>query len=93
MKNPSYQRTEPFVITDEIRREITGALAEIDLAQMAIVSKMTPAERVSMALSMIEAAEDAGVVQLRRRQPELSEAEAYRIVRGGLIAYYRDRQP
>ena len=39
MDNPSYRRKEPFLITDEIRREIAGAIGEIDLAQMAIISK------------------------------------------------------
>ncbi len=29
MENPSYQRTEPFVITDEIRQEIACACANL----------------------------------------------------------------
>lgn len=91
MENPSYRRKEPFVITEKVRRQIAGAVAEIDLVQMAIVSKLTPAERVQMALSMIDACEKAGVTQLRQRQPELSEDEAYRIVRGGLLNYYKER--
>lgn len=92
MRNPSYRRKKPFVITDAIRQEIAGAVAEIDLAQMAIVAKLTPAQRVQMAASMIDACERAGVQRLRRQQPELSEEEAYRIVRGGLLNYYRDRR-
>lgn len=94
MDNPSYRRKEPSVITQEIRRQIAGAVAvaEIDLAQMAIVSKLTPAQRVQMAASMIDACERAGVHRLRQRQPELSELEALRIVRGRLMNYYRDRQ-
>lgn len=91
--NPSYQRKEPFVITDRIRRQIAGAVAEIDLQQMAIVSKLTPAERVQMALSLIDACERAGVRRLRQREPELNEEEALRIVRGGLLNYYRERNP
>jgi hypothetical protein len=92
MENPSYQRTAPFVITDEIRQEIAGAVGEIDIVQMAIIAKLTPAQRVQMAASMIDACERAGVQRLRLRQPELSEYEAYRIVRGGLFNYYRDRK-
>ena len=41
---------------------------------------------------MIDACERAGVQRLRLRQPELNEDEAYRIVRGGLLNYYRDRR-
>ena len=73
MSNPSYQRKEPFVITDRIRRQIAGAVAEIDLQQMAIIAKLTPAERVQMAASMIDACERAGVIRLREREPELRE--------------------
>ena len=92
MNNPSYQRKEPFVITDEIRQEIAGAVGEIDIAQMAIIAKLTAAQRVQMAASMIDACERAGVQRLRLRQPELSEHEAYRIVRGGLLNYYREQK-
>ena len=93
MENPSYQRKEPFVITERIRRQIAGAVAEIDLQQMAITAKLTPAERVWMALSIIDACEEAGVSRLREREPALSEEEALRIVRGGLLNYYRGRNP
>lgn len=92
MENPSYQRKVPFVITEEIRQEIAGAVGEIDIIQMAIVAKLTPAQRARMATSMIDACEQAGVQRLRQRQPELSELEAYRIVRGGLFNYYRDQK-
>jgi hypothetical protein len=91
--NPSYQRKEPFVITERIRRQIAGAVAEIDLEQMAIIARLTPAERVRMAASMIDACERAGVIRLRQREPELSEEAALRIVRGGLLNYYRERNP
>jgi hypothetical protein len=93
MENPSYRRKEPFVITERIRKQIAGAVAEIDLQQMAITARLTPAERVWMAASMIDACERAGVIRLRQRQPELSEEEALRIVRGGLLNYYRERNP
>jgi hypothetical protein len=91
--NPSYRRKAPFVITERIRRQIAGAVAEIDLEQMAITAKLTPAERVRMAASMIDACERAGVTRLRQREPELSEEEALRSVRGGLLNYYRGRNP
>ena len=71
-----------------MRREIAGAVAEIDLAQAAIARKLTPAERVQQAASMIEAAEQVSVYRLRQREPHLSEDEAYRIVRQGLTQYW-----
>ena len=79
---------KPLVVTEKMRRQIRGAVAEIDLAQMAILRHMTPAERVRQAADMIDAAERVGVFRLRQRQPELSPEEALRIVRGGLLNYY-----
>jgi hypothetical protein len=91
MENSGGNRLQPFPVTDEMRREIAGAVRELDLAQMAVVAKLTPAQRVHIAASMIQACEQVGVYRLRQRQPELSEAEAYRIVRGGLLNYYQKR--
>lgn len=85
-------QADPLVITEQMRRQIAGAVAEIDLAQMAYVRRMTPAERVRRAADMIEAAEQVGVYRLRQRRPELSEDDALRIVRGGLLAYQKTQQ-
>lgn len=89
--NPSYRRPKPFVLTDEVHKAIAGAIDEIDLEQMCLFSMKTPAERVQMAFSMIEAAEQVGVYRLRQREPDLSEDEALRIVRGGLTNYYEQK--
>jgi hypothetical protein len=92
MTQHPYYRDKPVEVTDEMRKEISGAIAEIDLAQMALIRKLTVAERVAMGADMIAAAERVGVYRLRQRQPELSEDEAYRIVRGGLVNYYLKRR-
>ncbi len=92
MPNHPYYRETPLVLTDKMRKQIRGAIAEIDMAQMAIIRKMTPAERVARGAEMCAAAERMGVRRLRLRQPELSEDEAYRIVRGGLLNYYKERR-
>jgi hypothetical protein len=89
MENPSYHRKQPVVVTDRMRRQIAGAVAEIDMAQMAILRRMTPAERMAQAGAMIEEMERAGAYRLRQRRPELSEANALRIVRGGLLEFER----
>ena len=91
MQNLNYHRKEPFVVTERMRRQIAGAVAEIDLEQISRTRQLTPAERVRQAASMIDAAERAGAYRLRQRQPELSENEALRIVRGGLLAYERHK--
>lgn len=91
MQNPSYHRKEPLIVTEHMRRQIAGAVAELDLRQLAITKLLTPAERVQQAASMIDAAERAGVYQLRQREPDLDEMEALFIVRGGLIAYYKNK--
>lgn len=96
MENPSYYRSTPLVLTDEMCRQIAGAVAEIDLAQVAIMKKLTPAERVRQALSLIAVAQQVSAYRLRQRDPQLTESEALRIVRGGGIIEYerclRERQ-
>jgi hypothetical protein len=84
-----YSAENPLVVTDKVRREIAGAVAEVDPVVMIRNRDFTPAERVQQAISMIEAAERVGVLRLRQREPHLSEDEAYRIIRGGLLNYYR----
>jgi DNA-binding MurR/RpiR family transcriptional regulator len=58
-----------LTVTDKMRRQIAGAVAEIDLTQIAITRRMTSAERVQQAASLIEAAERVGVYRLRQLRP------------------------
>jgi hypothetical protein len=81
-----------LVVTKAMQRQIAGAVAEIDMAQIEFVRKMTPAERVRRAADMIEAAEQVGVYRLRIRNPELSEAEALKIVHSGHFNYQKRQQ-
>lgn len=60
---------------------ISGAVAEVDPQQIAIFRRLTPAQRVQQAVSMIELAEQVAVYRLRQQHPELSEIEALRIYR------------
>ena len=66
---------------DQLKQLITGAVAEVDLQQIAITRRLTPAERIQQMLSMIELVEGIAAYRLRQRRPELNEAEASRIVR------------
>lgn len=79
-------------IAERVRKEIAGAFAEIDREQVRIMRKKTVAERVQLAASMIEAGERVSAYRLRQREPELSEEEALRIVRGGLMNYLRQKR-
>jgi len=82
---------EPLVVSEKMRRQIAGAVAEIDLAQMNIVRRFSPAERVRLAADMIDAVERVGAYRLRQRRPELSEEDALRIVRNGLLDHEQKR--
>jgi len=77
MSNKASQASEP----DSTRRLIAGAIAELDLEQIAVTRRLTPAQRFQEGLSMIRLAEQVGAYRLRQRRPELSEAEALRIIR------------
>lgn len=85
---PSYQKNLNYVLNDQVRAAIRGAIAEIDLEQVAISKKLTPADRAFQAASMIEAAEDVAVHRLQLRHPDVTKDEAYRIVRSGQLMNY-----
>jgi hypothetical protein len=63
---------------------IAGAVAELDLQQIAITRRLTPAQRFQEGVSMIRLAEQVGAYRLCKRRPELSQAEALRIIRSAL---------
>ncbi|MCW5856996.1 MAG: hypothetical protein KIS63_01815 [Caldilineales bacterium] len=68
-------------MTEHMRRLIAGAVAEVDRRQIEMSRHLTPAQRFRQALSMIELAEGVGAYRLRQCRPDLSEAEALRIIR------------
>jgi len=93
MENPSYHRNEPVVVTERMRRQIAGAVAELDLAQIAVSRQLTPAERTAQALSMIAAAQRIAAMHLHAARPDLTPDDALRIVRTiGIVEYERRRR-
>ncbi len=76
---------DPYILTPEDRIAIRGALAEIDPRQIEIDRRLTPAQRVRKALSVIEAARRFAIYRLRQSNPQLSEVEVQRI---WLARYY-----
>jgi hypothetical protein len=73
-------------LTEEMRQEIRGACAEVDPEQMAIIARMTPAERMLKGFRLSNTSRRVAVARYRQQHPELSEAEAQRI----LLARYYD---
>ncbi len=63
------------------RQLIAGAVAEIDLQQVEISRHLTPAQHLEQMQSMIDLVESIAAYRLRQRQPELSGADALRVVR------------
>lgn len=63
------------------RQLIAGAVAEVDPRQIAISRCLTPAQRLEQMQSMIDMVEGIAAYRLRQRQPELSLADALRVVR------------
>lgn len=91
--NPSYQRKEPFVLTDEDRKAITDAVASIDMDNIHFQKTLTPAERFQIAGVMIAVSEQNAARELCQSEPDLSERDALRIVRSGITYKWRKLQP
>jgi hypothetical protein len=72
------------LVCETERQLIAGAIAEVDLQQIAVTRRLTPAQRFQEGISMIRLAEQVGAYRLRKRRPELSQAEALRIIRSAL---------
>ncbi len=68
-------------LDQRMKQQIRAAVREVDPAQIAIIRKLTPAQRAEIALSMIRAGEEVAVYRLRLKRPELTDVEALRIVR------------
>lgn len=66
---------------------IPGAVAEVDPRQIAIYRRLSPAQRFQQMQSMIDLVEGIAAHRLRQRQPDLSEADALRTVRGRDVSF------
>ena len=75
-------------IDERTRTVIAGAVAEVDLVQIAILRQMTPAQRFAQMLSMLYFTETAAADRLRLRENSLSERGALQIVRSGQMVQW-----
>jgi hypothetical protein len=73
-------------VTDAMRAEIRGAIAEIDREQMSIIGRLTPQQRCEQMMSLTRMVREIAIQQLRQHEPELSEAEAQHRI---LEAYFQ----
>jgi hypothetical protein len=73
-------------LTEEMRQEIRGACAEVDPEQMAIIARMTPAERFTRGVALSESVLQVAIYLLQKAEPGLTSLEARRRV---LRDYYQ----
>lgn len=88
MKDGRPTPQQPFVVDARIRQMIAGAVAEVDLAQIAMLRKLTVAERFAQMLSLMNFTEIAACDRLRLRNPALHELDALRIIRSGKMVQW-----
>jgi hypothetical protein len=74
-----YLRDQPRIHPD-LRRVLDGSVSEVDPAQIAIYRRLEPIVRFRQGCSISDTARQAVVYRLRQRRPELSQAEAGRLV-------------
>ena len=87
------QRKKPFIVDDRIRKMIAGAVAEVDLAQIAVLRTMTPGERFAQMLSMMRFTEAAAADRLCQYDPNLTPHAALKIVcSGAMMQWLVDRR-
>jgi hypothetical protein len=77
-KQPGYYvGGQPRLHPDQTQA-LAGSLREIDEAQLAIVRRLTPAERYRQGCALSDTARRAVIYRTQKRQPELSPPEISR---------------
>ena len=77
-----YLRGQPS-LAPELVKSLEGSIAEVDLAQISIYHRMSPAERFRQGCSISDAAREVVAYRIRQRNPQLSLAEANRLALQG----------
>jgi hypothetical protein len=73
-----YLRGRPRVHPD-VTRALEGAAGEVDRAQLAVLGRLSPADRFRQGSTISDTARRAVAHRLRERRPELDEWEAWRL--------------
>jgi len=81
-EGPGVRERRTFMpLTEQQKREIAGAVAEVDDAQIAASRHLSVPQKMEQAFSMIQIAEEVASYRLRKRRPELNSAVALQMVR------------
>ncbi len=76
---PEISDKQPF--DENLQRLIAGAIAEVDPEQMAILRRLTPAQRFQQGYSMTRLAEQVATYRRRQRQTQPKAGEINHLVR------------
>lgn len=79
LERPGYYLEGRPAIGPNLVQTLDGSVAGVDPAQIAIFRRLTPAQRFRLGRSITDAALAAVAYRLRRRNPEISQSEAYRL--------------
>ncbi len=94
---PRDEIIEPPPLTHEmIQRDVQAAFAELDPQQLAILRRMTPAERFALVCDLNEFLRNTVIAAIHEQYPGLDEAEFQRefLKRMGIhLPTYRGSQP
>jgi hypothetical protein len=75
---PGYYLVGEPPVSEQVSQELAGAARELDLAQMEIFRKMSPAQRATLGASISDAARETVAYRIAQENPDLSPAEANR---------------
>jgi hypothetical protein len=73
--------TPPPLTPEIIARDVRNAFAELDLRQLAIMRRLSPARRLAMAFDLCESARRLAIAGIRRQYPGISDEELYKQLR------------
>jgi hypothetical protein len=79
---PSGEAVPPPPLTPEIiARDVRNAFAELDLRQLAIMRRFSPARRLAMAFDLCESARQLAIAGIRCQYPGIGDEELYEQLR------------
>ena len=75
-QRPGYYLEGQPVISDELAQILKNSAAQVDPNQIAVIRRLTPAQRFRLGCSISDAARNVVAYRLRLRQPELTLSQA-----------------
>lgn len=75
-QRPGYFLKDQPAISEELRQIIRNTVAQVDPNQIAILRRLTPAQRFRLGCSISDAARRVVAYRIRQQQPELTPGQA-----------------